>query len=484
MGATKQYGLVIDGQSRDAESGETLTTYNPATEEPLAEVAAAQSADIDRAVKSADDAYSEWRSTPPKERGRILYAIADRLRDEIDRLAELESRDNGKPISQARSEVEGCARYFEYYAGSADKIHGDSIPLTRDYTDYTIREPLGITGQIIPWNLPINLFGRSVAPALAAGNVAVAKPAEQTPLTALEVGKLATEAALPSGVLNVVPGFGAEAGASLASHPDVNTISFTGSVATGRQVAKLAADAITPVHLELGGKSPNVVFPDADMETALENTLAAIFTTNSGQVCSAGSRLLVHESIHDEFIDELAARTTELTIGPGSEDPDVGPLVSQDQYEKVLNYIEIGREEVGEPIVGGDMADETGYFIRPTIFDNVQNDMRIAQEEIFGPVLSVIEFTDEAEAIEIANDADYGLVAGIFTSDHGRAHRFARDIEAGQIYINEWFAGGVETPFGGYKQSGFGREKGLEAIDSYTQTKNVCANIETDDRRQ
>lgn len=484
MGSSEQYGLIIDGCSTDAESGETLTTYNPATEEPLAEVAAAQSADINRAVESAGDAYTDWRSTPPVKRGRILSAIADMLRDEIDRLAELETRDNGKPISQARNEVEGCARYFEYYAGSADKIHGDSIPLTREYADYTIREPLGITGQIIPWNLPINLLGRTVAPALAAGNVAVAKPAEQTPVTALEVGKLAIEAGLPPGVLNVVPGFGAEAGASLASHPDVNAISFTGSVATGRQVAKLAADAITPVHLELGGKSPNVVFPDADMENAIENTLTAIFTSNAGQVCSAGSRLLLHESIHDEFVNKLAARTAELTIGPGIEDPDIGPLVSHDQYEKVLNYINIGREEVGEPVVGGDVPDKTGYFVQPTIFDDIDNDMRIAQEEIFGPVLSVIEFADEAEAMKIANDADYGLVAGIFTSNHGRAHRFARDIEAGQVYINEWFAGGVETPFGGYKQSGFGREKGLEAIDSYTQVKNVCANIDIDDGRQ
>ncbi len=473
-----QYELLIDGELVPAASNDTLKTLNPATEDPIGDVAAGDAEDIDRAVESASDAFPAWRDTPPQERGRVLTAIADAIRKNADRLARIETQDNGKPLSQATTDVEDCARYFEYYAGIADKIHGDSIPLTTEYVDYTLREPLGVTGQIIPWNFPISLVGRTIAPALAAGNVAVAKPAEQTPLTALEVGKLALDAGLPPGVLNVVPGFGAEAGAALASHPAVNGVSFTGSVVTGQQVAKMAVDNVTPVHLELGGKSPNVVFPDADFETAIDNTITAIFGTAAGQVCSAGSRLLVHEEIHSEFVDALTTRATELSVGPGMEDHDVGPLVSADQYDKVRKYLDIGRDEAGEPVAGGEAPERSGYFIEPTIFDHVDNDMRIAQEEIFGPVLSVIEFSDEQEALELANDVDYGLVAGIFTSDVGRAHRFARDVRAGQVYINEWFAGGVETPFGGYKQSGFGREKGLEAIRSYTQLKNVCANID------
>lgn len=477
-GNIDQYELLINGEFVPAASDDTLKTLNPATEDPIGDVSAGDGEDIDRAVESARDAFPAWRDTPPQERGRVLTAIADAIRENADHLARIETRDNGKPLSQATTDVEDCARYFEYYAGIADKIHGDSIPLTTEYVDYTLREPLGVTGQIIPWNFPISLVGRTIAPALAAGNVAVAKPAEQTPLTALEVGKLALDAGLPPGVLNVVPGFGAEAGAALASHPTVNGVSFTGSVVTGRQVAKLAVDNVTPVHLELGGKSPNVVFPDADFETAIDNTITAIFGTAAGQVCSAGSRLLVHEDIHSEFVDALTTRATELSVGPGIEDHDIGPLVSADQYDKVKKYLDIGRDEAGEPVAGGEAPEHSGYFIEPTIFDHVDNDMRIAQEEIFGPVLSVIEFSDEQEALELANDVDYGLVAGIFTTDVGRAHRFARDVRAGQVYINEWFAGGVETPFGGYKQSGFGREKGLEAIRSYTQLKNVCANID------
>ena len=473
----QEYGLVIDGEVVDSASSETFETVNPATEQPLATVAAADGTDIDSAVDAANDAFLDWRDTPPEERGRILNALATRIREESDRLAEIESLDVGKPLSQAEFDVEVCARYFEYYAGIADKVHGDSIPLTTDYADYTVREPLGVTAQIVPWNLPINIFGRSVAPALATGNVCVVKPAEQTPLTAIEVGKLASEVGVPDGVLNVVSGFGSTAGAALSNHRDVDGISFTGSVVTGQEVMKTAASNVTEVHLELGGKSPNVVYPDADMETALDGAMTGIFT-NAGQVCSAGSRLLVHEDIHDEFVDRLVDRIESMEIDEGVSDPDMGPLVSEEQFEKVTKYLEVGREEVGEPVVGGDTYDREGYFVEPTVFVGVENDMRIAQEEIFGPVLSVIEFSDEDEAIELANDVEYGLVAGIFTENNGRAHRFARDVRAGQIYINEWFAGGVETPFGGFKQSGFGREKGLAAVDSYTQVKNVCANIE------
>ena len=479
MADQNNYDLLIDGEFVESDTGEYFDTLDPATEEPFALVARGDTADIDRAVESASAALSDWRSMAPAERGRLLQDLASAIRDEADALATLETRDNGKPLSLAKADVETCARYFEYYAGVADKVHGESIPLGDDYTDYTIREPLGVTAQIIPWNLPINIFGRSVAPALATGNVAVVKPAEQTPLTAIEVGRLATEVGFPPGVLNVVPGFGPEAGSALSEHPNVDGISFTGSVPTGIEVAQTAVENVTNVHLELGGKSPNLVFPDADFDQAIESTITGIFA-NAGQVCSAGSRLLVHEDIHDEFTSELAERTAELTLGPGDEDPDVGPLVSDAQFDKVTRYLEIGESEAGDPVVGGGTLDRDGYFVEPTIFDGVENDMRIAQEEIFGPVLSVIEFSDEQEAFEIANDVEYGLVAGIHTENNGRAHRFARDVDAGQIFINEWFAGGVETPFGGFKQSGFGREKGLDAIDAYTQTKNVCAYIGRD----
>ncbi|WP_158059592.1 aldehyde dehydrogenase family protein [Halorussus halophilus] len=470
------YDLLVDGELLEAQSGERFETRDPATAEPFADVARGDEPDVDAAVESAEAAFEEWSSTDPQERGRILNRIAGKIRQEQDRLAELETRDNGKPLWHAQNDVETCARYFEYYAGFADKIHGDSIPLTDEYADYTIREPLGVTAQIIPWNLPTNIFGRSVAPALAAGNVAVVKPAEQTPVTAVEVGKLALDAGLPAGVLNVVPGYGHEAGAALSSHPSVDGVSFTGSVPTGIEVGKSALENVTNVHLELGGKSPNLVFPDADLDAAVESTKTSIFA-NAGQVCSAGSRLLVHEDVHDEFLDRLVQRVHEITVDAGLEDPEMGPLVSEEQFEKVTKYLDLGREEVGEPVVGGETLDRDGYFVEPTIFDGVETDMRIAQEEIFGPVLSVIEFEDEQEAFELANDVEYGLVAGIHTNDVGRAHRFARDVDAGQIYINEWFAGGEETPFGGFKKSGFGREKGLDAIDAYTQTKNVCAYI-------
>lgn len=470
------YDLIIDGETVPAESAERFDTVDPATERTIATVARGRAPDVDAAVAAANDALADWQSTAPQERGRLLNALAAKIRDTADHLAHLETTDNGKPLSHAQADVETCARYFEYYAGVADKVHGDSIPLTDEYVDYTVREPLGVTAQIIPWNLPTNIFGRSVAPALATGNVAVVKPAEQTPLTAIEIGRLASEVGLPDGVLNVVPGFGGEAGARLAGHSDVDGISFTGSVPTGIEVGKSAIENVTNVHLELGGKSPNVVYPDADIDIAVESTMTGIFA-NAGQVCSAGSRLLLHEDIKAEFLDELASRVDAMTIGPGDTDPDMGPLVSEEHFEKVTNYLDIGRQEAGEPLVGGLALDRDGYFVEPTVFTGVDNDMRIAQEEIFGPVLSVIEFSSEAEAIDIANDVDYGLVAGIHTQDLGRAHRFAREIRAGQVYINEWFAGGVETPFGGFKQSGFGREKGLEAVDAYTQVKNVCANI-------
>jgi aldehyde dehydrogenase (NAD+) len=473
-----QTGLIVDGKQEDAAAGKIFETIDPTSAEPIAEVARGEAADIDRAVEAARTALSSWRSIDPPERGRMLSAIAQSIRDNQAHLAELETRDTGKPLSQSRAQVEACARYFEYYSGITDKIHGEQIPQGEEYVDWTVREPLGVTGQIIPWNVPIELFGRVVAPALAAGNTAVAKPAEETPLTALQVGQLAQDAGLPPGVLNVVPGIGDEAGAALAGHPDIDGLSFIGSVPTGRAVARSAVDNVTPVNLELGGKSPVVVYADADWDTALENTILAIFGNNAGQICAAGSRLLIQEDIHEPFVEELAERAAAMSIGPGMEDPDMGPLISVQQLETVEEYVRIGREEVGEPVTGGATLDRPGYFHEPTIFDCVDNDMRIAQEEIFGPVLSVVPFADESEAIELANDIKYGLVAGVFTENMGKAMRFARDVRAGQIYVNEYYAPGIEAPFGGFKESGFGRENGLEALQNFTQVKNVCARIQ------
>ncbi|WP_436348473.1 aldehyde dehydrogenase family protein [Natronorubrum sp. FCH18a] len=474
-----EYQLFIDGEQRPSTTGETIAVVDSATEESFATVAAGDADDIDLAVEAARDAQTRWHDTPPAERGRVLGRAAALIRERRDELAELLTAENGKPLSQSRSELDVSARYFEYYGGAADKLQGETIPIGSEYVDYTIHEPLGVVGHIVPWNFPASLFARSVAPALAVGNASVVKPAEQTPLTAVEFAKILDEAGVPDGAINVVAGYGADAGAPLTEHPDVDGISFTGSVPTGQEVAATAARQLKSVHIEAGGKNPNVVFPDADLEEALEQTLISIFTRNAGQVCSAGDRLIVHEDIRAEFVSQLVEKVRNLSVGPGVEDPDVGALVSEEQYEKVREYIEIGIGEAGEPVVGGLPDDEeTGYFIEPTIFDGASNDHRISQEEIFGPVLSVIPFSDEAEAIEIANDTEYGLSAGVFTEDLRRAHRFARDVVAGQVYVNEWFAGGVETPFGGYRQSGFGREKGLQALEQFTETKNVCLNID------
>jgi len=476
-GGADPHPLFIDGKPARAAADGTLAVVDPATGEVAATVSAADAEDVDRAVRSSRNAADAWTDTPPEERGRVLSAVAEAVRDEQDRLAELEARDVGKPISAAAADVESLARYFEYYAGVTDKIHGETVQAGTDHLGYTRREPLGVTGHVLPWNFPLLLFGRSVAPSVAAGNAAVVKPAEQTPRTAVEAARVATEAGLPPGVINVVPGTGAAAGSALSGHAGVDGVSFTGSVPTGIEVGKAAIENVNPVHLELGGNGPNVVFPDADFENAVENALTAVFS-NAGQVCSAGPRLLVHEDVHDRFVEALVERAADMTLGPPMDDPDMGPLVSKMQYEKVLDYIDLAREEVGDPVAGGAALDRPGYFVEPTVFDGVDNDTRIAQEEVFGPVLTVSTFSEESEALALANDTEYGLTAGVFTENLGRAHRFARDVEAGVVYINEWFAAGVGSPFGGYKNSGIGREAGLEAIEGYTQTKAVTGAID------
>ncbi len=480
IAAEKMEKLIIGGERLDAASGQTFESFDPSTGEVLAVVPRGGAADIDRAVAAARAAFEgkEWGQMQPAQRGRLLLKVAATIRERAEELARLESMDNGKPLRQARTDVEVAARYFEFYGGIADKIMGNTIPLGPGFLDFTVREPLGVSGQIVPWNYPIQIGARGVAPALAAGNTVVVKPSTEAPMTAIRLGELAIKAGLPAGVVNVVPGPGAEAGTRLASHPDVNQITFTGSVDTGIGVMKMAAENVTPVTMELGGKSPNIVFADADLGQTVEGVARAIFQ-NAGQTCSAGSRLLVERGVHGPLVEALQKKSASMRIGRGVDDPDLGPVISRTQLEKILNYIEVGKQEGARVAAGGeqpaDPALKGGNFLKPTLLDGVKNEMLVAQDEIFGPVLTIIEFDDLEECAAIANQTKYGLVAGIWTRDIYKAHALAARIRAGQIFINTYGAGGgVELPFGGYKKSGFGREKGLEALMSYTQVKNVC----------
>jgi acyl-CoA reductase-like NAD-dependent aldehyde dehydrogenase len=472
--------LIIDGNKSAASDGATFDVYDPSTADVLAHVAKATKADVDRAVNAARNALESkaWGGAAPAERGRIMTRIAGVLRDRAEDLATLESRDNGKPLRQARTDVQIAARYFEYFAGIADKILGTTIPLGPGFLDYTIREPIGVSAQIIPWNYPIQIGARGVAPAIAAGCTVVLKPAEDAPMTALRLGEIALECGLPPGVLNVLPGMGPEAGAALASHPGISQLTFTGSVEVGIAVAKMAADNIVPVVMELGGKSPNIVFADADLDVTEQGVANAIFQ-NAGQTCSAGSRLLVERKAHDELVARLADRAKRMRVGPGVSDPDMGPIISKKQLETVDTYVRVGEREGARIAAGGSRPTDSsltkGFFYQPTLLDGVSPDMRVAQEEIFGPVLAIITFDDLEEAIGIANRSQYGLVAGVWTRDINKAMSIASRVKTGQVYINTYGAGGgVELPFGGYKKSGYGREKGLESLASYTQVKNVC----------
>ena len=473
-------GLIIDGQRVNASDGGTFDVYDPSSGTVLATVAKATRADVKRGVQSARAALESktWGGLAPAERGRILFRIAGAIRERAEELAELESRDNGKPLRQARTDVQVAARYFEFFAGAADKIMGNTIPLGPGYLDYTVREPIGVSAQIVPWNYPIQIGARGVAPALAAGCTVVFKPSSEAPMTALRLGEIGLACGLPPGVLNVVPGTGNEAGAALASDPDINQLTFTGSVDVGVGVAKMAAENVVPVVMELGGKSPNVVFADADLDVTAQGVANAIFH-NAGQTCSAGSRLLVERGVHDELVERLVARATSMRIGPGVSDPDMGPIISRRQLETIEGYVTVGQGEGAAVVTGGrrpsDPALSGGYFYQPTLLDRVSPDMRVAREEIFGPVLAIIEFDGIEEAASLANRSDYGLIAGIWTTHINKALALAARIKAGQIYVNTYGAGGgVELPFGGYKKSGYGREKGLESLASYTQLKNVC----------
>ena len=466
-------GHWIGGEHREAADGDTFETTDPSVAMPITEVARGEGEDIDAAVAAANDASDgEWGDLTPMERADIIGEWVEKLRDHQDELARLETLDTGKPIAFSHDEVTDAFDFFEYYASVSQAHTGDTLPQGPDGHYYTRSEPYGVAGQILPWNYPLVLFAWKTGAALAAGNTAVVKPSEEAPLSITRAVQLSA-GILPDGVLNVVNGYGTEAGAPLTEHGGVDKLSFTGSVPVGQEVMRAAADNVTPVTLELGGKSPFVVFEDADITSAAQAAAAGIFY-NTGQSCDACSRVLVHESIHDEFVEAFTSAANFWAPGdPLHEDTRLGPLAFDDQYEKVLDYVDVGEAEAdlilgGEPVDAGD-----GYYVPPTVFDDVDNDSRIAQEEIFGPVQTIVTFSDYDKAIELANDVEYGLAAGVATENGSRAHRAAADIQAGSVWINQYHGGGPGVPFGGFKASGFGRECAAEALDEYTHTKAV-----------
>jgi aldehyde dehydrogenase (NAD+) len=457
--------------------GEYLPIENPSTGETIGEIARGQAADVEAAVAAAQAGLAgAWGKTPAFERGRILTRMGQAVLARVDELARIEAMDVGKPLKQARADAVALARYLEFYGGACDKIMGETIPYLDGYTVYTLREPHGVTGHIIPWNYPMQIIGRSVTAALAMGNAAVLKPAEEACLTAIAFAKIAEEAGLPAGALNVVPGLGEEAGAALTAHPGVNHISFTGSLAVGELIQRAAAKNVIPVTLELGGKSPQLVFEDADLDRALPFLVNAGIQ-NAGQTCSASSRILVHRSIHDQVLERMAERYRALRVGPAIDDLDVGPLVSGRQQEIVGEFLsDLGGGEIaarGEVVSG---APTGGHYLAPALVSGVKPDNRLAQDEIFGPVQVVIPFDDEAEAVATANGTEFGLVAGVWSRDGGRTMRVAKAIRTGQVFLNNYGAGGgVELPFGGVGKSGHGREKGFEALYGFSVLKTVAA---------
>jgi len=476
--------LWIANEWVDAASGETFETVNPASGEVIARIAEGDEADIDRAVKAARAAMDApaWGGIDPHRRAGLLLRLADLVDEHADELAALETADNGKPYFESRKvDLPSVVENFRYFAGVADKIEGKTIPVSGPFLNYTLREPVGVVGCIVPWNFPLSLAAWKVAPALACGNAVVLKPAEQTPLTALRLGELAAEAGFPEGALNVVPGFGPTAGSALVRHPEVDSISFTGSVEVGKVVMREAADTLKNVSLELGGKSPNVVFADADLKSAVRGASTGIFY-GKGEVCAAGSRVLVEREIYDAFVDAFKGRAEGMTIGdPMDSGTRLGAIVSEEQLERVLRYVEVGKEEGARLVTGGERqtVDGKGNFVSATVFADVDPEMTIAREEIFGPVAAVIPFDDVEDCVEKANATIYGLAAGVWTRDIGKAHRLAREIQAGTVWINTYNRYDSASPFGGYKQSGFGRDLGWEAaLEKYTQVKSVWVAVD------
>jgi phenylacetaldehyde dehydrogenase len=476
---SKNRKMLINGKWVDAASGKTFPTYNPATGEILARVAEGDSEDIDRAVRAARAAFEAgpWRKMSPSERGRAIWRIGDLIEKNLDELAELEMLDNGKPFKIARvADVPLAADLFRYMAGWATKIEGNTVPISAGgkYLAYTLREPVGVVGQIIPWNFPLLMAAWKLGPALATGCTVVLKPAEQTPLTALRLGELILEAGIPDGVVNIVPGYGETAGAALAAHPDVDKVAFTGSTEVGKLIVKAAAGNLKKVSLELGGKSPNVVFSDGDVDSAISGASMAIFF-NHGQCCCAGSRLYIEKPIFDRVVEGVSEKARKINVGPGWEKrTDMGPLVSEEQLNRVCGYLESGRAEGAKAVTGGERHGDKGYFVQPTVLVNTNEDMKVVREEIFGPVVTAIPFTDPAELVATANNSVYGLAAGVWTRDVSKAHRVAAQLRAGTVWINCYNVFDAALPFGGYKQSGWGREMGHEALEMYTEVKSVC----------
>ena len=471
--------LFIDNQWITPTNSGRIASINPSDESIIGEVVSGGVAEIDQAVDSSRRAFNGvWRNTKPWDRGRIMMRISALVIERLAALTELEMLETGKPANVARSAMLQVARYFEFYAGMADKIQGSTIPIGEGYLDFTLREPIGVTAHITPWNVPLNMLARGVAPALAAGCTAIVKPAELTPMTSLMLAEIMKDANLPAGVVNIINGYGVEAGAALASHAGIDALIFTGSVATGTSIMKACAEHITPVVLELGGKSPLLVFDDCDPRSIAAEAAKGIYS-NTGQYCDAGSRLILSKKIHDDVVECLLEKTQSIVTGMPDDNPDMGPVISAAQHKKILDYVNSGLAEGALLACGGKRPQhlDNGYFIEPTVFTNVQTDFKIAQEEIFGPVLSVFDFEDEEEAIAMANGTDYGLSAGIFTKDINRALRLAKQIQSGTVYLNEYFSGEMASPFGGVKKSGIGRERGLETMANYTQIKNVIVKI-------